>query len=69
MRFLVLSFLLGSTTGSPVDLPRALLQTGNNRENVLETGAFVGWYDPRILGGRFLDVRQGVLFAILYCTD
>jgi len=41
----VLSLLPCLIAGSPVVHLQSLLQTG----------AFVGWYDPRILGGRFLD--------------
>jgi hypothetical protein len=49
MRFFVLSLLWGTIAASPVDY--LLVQTDGNS---LETGAS-GWYDPRILGGRFLD--------------
>jgi hypothetical protein len=63
MRFFVLSLLWGIIAASPVDY--LLVQTDGNS---LETGAS-GWYDPRILGGRFLDVRLQGVFAILCYTD
>lgn len=64
MRPFVLSLLLGTITASPVDYQPSSLY--NDRQRALETGAFVGWYDPRILGGRFLDVRHGEVFRVKF---
>ena len=67
MRLLALSLLLGAIAASPVDYQQSLLY--NSKQRAMESGAFVGWYDPRTLGGRFLDVRRREVFESRFFID
>lgn len=58
----MVSPLLAAVAASLVNSLQSLRQPGNNKQHMLEIGLLVGWYDPRILGGRFLDVRHEAVF-------
>ena len=68
----MLPILLGSIAASPVEYPQTLqgiMETTPERgSNSPKSGEFSGWYDPRILGGQFLDVSLGprYLIALVY---
>jgi len=63
MSYLVLCSLLAAALASPLDFDgsrtsQTVLSTGNI--NLTASGeAFIGWHDPRMNGGRFLDVSDG----------
>ena len=71
MRFLVLPLLLGSIAASPVEYPQSLQgviiseKTPERGSSSTEDG---GFFDPRILGGQFLDVGldSRYLIALVY---
>jgi hypothetical protein len=62
MSYFVLFWLLSATLASPLDFhgsqsSQTVLDTGN--VNLTASGeAFIGWHDPRMNGGRFLDVSD-----------
>jgi len=66
----VLSLLVGSIAASADGYPQSLqgiMISEKSRERVSsspESGEFLGWYDPRILGGQFLDVGLGLRYLI-----
>ena len=59
MSYFVLCWLLSATLASPLDFhgSQTVLDTGD--VNLTASGeAFIGWHDPRMNGGRFLDVSD-----------
>ena len=64
MPYFVLCWLLATALASPLDFhgsqtSQTVLDTDHGNVNLTASGeAFIGWHDPRMNGGRFLDVSD-----------
>jgi len=61
MPYFVLCWLFAAALASPLDLhgSQIVLDANYDNDNLTTSGeAFLGWHDPRMNGGRFLDVSD-----------
>jgi len=64
MPYFIVCWLLAAALASPVDFhgsgtPQTVLKADHGNLNLPASGeAFEGWHDPRMYGGRFLDVSD-----------